>query len=287
MNLRSSISDHIKRRLKTITPAELFILLAIAFSIVFLVKYFGLKQEWRTIRVEVAGRNWSSSFNPYGYRTPFWMSDKLRAGQIEKNPSGKKIAEVVSIENYERGDEEAEVYLTVKVKAQLNKRTEKYVFKGRALDLGAPIELKLSNILVLGQIIDDDMPSDGYEQKEIIIVGRWRSQDPWKIQQIKVGDTMTNRATGEMVGEILDLSTGPPTMTAFIFHEDQEGQRLLLKQPSELRDAVVKVKIKVHKQDSNWYFGGHQKVKVGELLWIYTDKIDINGLEVQEIRELK
>ncbi len=280
-----TVAIRVKKRLKSLTPLEIFILVTVAFSVVFLVRYFGIRKEWRTIRVEVVGRNWSSSYSPYGYKTPFWLSDKLNVGLIEKDAGGKTIAKVIDIESYERGDEEAEVYLTVKVESFFNKRMEKYVFKGRALELGAPIELRLGNILVLGQIIDDDVPLGSYEEKEVIVVGRWIAQEPWIVAQVKKGDTMINRATGEVVAEILDVKIEPSTSNMFISNPNIEGYVAIEKNP-RLRDIVITLKLKLVEIDKRWYFGGHQKVKVGEQLWFYTDRID--GLAtIQEIQPIE
>ena len=281
-----SISRHLIARFRTVKPIEVFVIAAVGFSVIFLTKYFSLNRQSRTIRVEEIGRDWANSFNPYGYKAPFWISNKLKTGQREKSSTGKTIAEVIDIENYERGNEEAVIYLTVKVEAQFNKKMETYVFKGRALDLGAPIELRLDNIRVLGQIIDENILTSSYEKKEIIIKGRWRAQEPWNIAQIDIGDTMVNRANGEVIAEILDVKIEPLNGASTILTlPSRTREELLLENNPRWRDAVISARIKVHKQNNLWFFAGHQKIKVGERIWIYTDKIDIGFLEINQVSD--
>jgi len=274
------------KRIKTIGPIEIFILISVVMAIIFLVKFFGIKKDWVTIKVEVIPRNWAESYSPYGYRTPFWMSDKLNIGQLEKNSSGKVIAEVIDIEKYERGNEESEVYLIVKVKAQYNKVMGKYLFKGKPLDLGDAIELRLDNIHLFGQIIDKNYPLTSYKQKEIIIVGRWRAQDKWKISQVKSGDIMIDQGAGITIAEVLDIKIEPPTKNMIVLSGLENTGKIEMEDNINKKDAVITLKIKVHKQNNRWYFAGHQKIKIGEVIWVYTNNIDINSLEVQEIKEM-
>jgi len=279
--------QYLKKRIATITPKQAFILLGVASVILFSIKYFGLKKEWRTIKIEVVGRDWVNSFDQYGYKTPYWLSEKLAIGQIEKNSRGKTIAEVIDIENYRRGGEEAEVYLTVKVRAELNKKMSKYVFKGQALDLGTPIELRLSNIYVPGQIIDENIPEKGYEQKEFIITGKWYGQEKWAIDRLSTGDKMTNRSNGEVIAEIVEIETQPTTTNMFSSIAETSGKQVYIESNPNRKDVLLSIRLKAEKHDGDWYFAGHQIVKPNNELWLYTDEINISELEIQQVKEYK
>lgn len=266
------------------SPLELFILFTVAALVVFTVKFFGLRREYRLIRVEVIGKNWSENFNNYGYRTPFWMSGKIKVGQKELSKTGRTIATLVDMENYERGGEEADVYLTLEVETVYNKRMGKYTFKDKYLDVGSAIELNLNNIQIQGQVVDDDVPLDGYPRKDFRLVLRGRSRDPWIYRAIQPGDYMADRATGESVMKIIDIRTEAPSGSIV---QINKSSYLTVGNKSDLKDVILTVLVKAHQQDGRWYFAGHQNLKVGNT-WISftTNNLIIDGLEVESIEEM-
>ena len=196
----------IRKRLQSLSFFEIFISLSIITLVVFVVKYFGLKVEWKTIRVEVINKSWAENYNPYGYRTPFWLSDKIKVGQKEYGKSGVVIAEIIGVDNYVRGGEEAEVYLTVKVRTTYQRALRQYIFKDKPLDLGSAIEIAPDQNIIYGQIIDNDTPPGGYPKKELLVTGRGRGFESYFVDQIKVNDTMDNRYTKKPIATILEFN---------------------------------------------------------------------------------
>lgn len=273
---------NLKKNLSHISIVQWFILISIAILVIFAVKYFGLKKEWRTIRVEVINKNWAENYNPNGYRTPFWLSDKLKIGQKETDKTGKAIAEVLDIENYVRGTEEAEVYLTLKVQTIHQKRQDKYIFKEKNIDLGSAIELNLNNIQVFGQIIDNDVPTTGYLTKTFTITSRSRSLEPAMIDKIKVGSKMYNRATSEPIAEIVDVKNEEASR---IFINSITDNSLSFKYNPRAKDVIIKTKVKAIFVDHRWYFSGHQDLKVGNSFYLYTDKFNLYAGEIENVEE--
>lgn len=260
---------------------EAFIILLIAGLSISLVKYFSRQAGvWRTVRIEVTGNNWTN--DPYSNsKPPFWMSERIKEGDIELGVDGTEIAKVVKVENYERGDELAEIYLIVKVKTEFNKKLNKFVFKGQAVEIGLPIQLRLNRVFVNGQVIDDQVPKEGYEKKDIIIKGRWKGQEPWKVQQISVGDKMVDRGNNQPVAEILSVWLEPSIKMVGI--DPKYSDQLVISSNPRLVDGMVRAKITVEKHDDRWFFAGHQKVKVGRSIWIYLPEIDILGMEIETL----
>lgn len=270
-------------RLKSLTPGELFVLLTVAALLIFAVKFFGLRREYRLIRVEVVGKNWAENFNNYGYRAPFWMSDKIKIGQQELSKTGRVIATLVDLENYERGGEEAEMYLTLRVETVYNKRMKRYTFKDKYLDVGSAIELNLNNIQIEGQVIDNNVPLENYPHKKFRLVVRGRNRDSWIYNSIKPGDYMLNRATGKHVVDIVDVKTEEPSgNVAFI----NKSSYLTFGNKAQQKDMILTIDVDAYLQDGRWYFAGHQNLKVGGWISFSTNKLLSDGLEVQSVEEL-
>lgn len=273
-----------KKLISKISPLEIFIVITICFLTVFLIKFFGIKKEWRTIKVEVIKKNWTENYDPYGYRTPFWLSDKIKKGQTEKDKGGKVIAQLVNFENYERGSEETELYLYVKIQTTFNKRTEKYFFKDKEINLGSPIELNLDNNLILGQIIDNDVPSEGYPTKNFIVTLRAKNLEPSIIANIIPHDKMIDRANQETIIEILGIITENPTSNLLVKQLSNDKNNLSVFYNPKLKDALIKVRVKASLQDNRWFFTGHQSLKVGNSLYFYGKNINLYDLTMEDVK---
>jgi len=272
---------NIRERLKTISGLEIFIIITIVFLTIFTVKFFGKKKEMITIRVEVIRKNWVDNYDPYGYRAPFWLSDKIKIGQIEKNKTGKTIATLINLENYERGGEEAELFLTLKVEVLLDKRTGTYYFKDKPLRLGSTVDLNLNNIDIPGQVVDTNVPNNGYQTAYFYVKAMERNLDSWKYLNITPGLKVLNRATNEVVAEIISARTEESSLQKIDF---TNGYLSAVK--GNNKDLTVEIKVKGYKIDNRWYFEGHQNLKIGNLIYIYTDKIDLYGFEIEDIKQL-
>jgi len=272
---------NIRKRLKTISGLEIFIIITIIFLTIFTVKFFGKKKEIITIRVEVIRKNWVDNYDPYGYRTPFWLSDKIKIGQVEKNKTGKIIATLVNLENYERGGEEAELFLTLRVEVLLDKRTGIYYFKDKPLSLGSTIDLYLNNIDTPGQVVDINVPNNGYPTAYFYIKARAKNLDSWEYQNIIPGLKVLNRATDETLAEITNTKIEDSSLQKVDF---TNGYLSVIK--GKNKDLTIEMKVKGYKVDDRWYFEGHQNLKLGNLLYIYTDKIDVYAAEIEEIKQL-
>lgn len=270
-------------RLKTLSTIEIFALLAVASLTVFMVKFFGNKQETKIILVEVIKKNWTENYDPYGYRAPFWLSEKIKVGQKEFNYTGKPIAELIYFDNYERGSEEAELYLTLKVVVNHNTRTNQYIFHNKPIALGSAIELNLDNNLIEGQIVDMNPPSNGYPRHNFQVVLRVRNAEPWTVSNVLVGDKVTDRATGQTIAEITDVKIEDPTSQQISI----DGNSILqINKRPDIKDMVITTKIVATEQDGKWYFAGHQNIKMGDSLYLYTNRIYLYGLEIVDIKEL-
>lgn len=271
------------KRLKSLGYIEIFIVISLVFLAFFVVKFFGLKKEYLTIKVEVIKDNWLDNYDSYGYRVPFWLSDKVKIGQVDKDKTGKIIATVTNVENYERGNEESELYLTLKIQVILNKRTGIYSFKSKSLNLGSEIDLTLDNIDLRGQVIDNNVSENGLKGKWFLIKARGRNYDPWVYTQIIPGVKMYNKANNDVIAEIMKVKIEDSTLQKINY--DSSGQ-YLRSFTGNNKDAVVDLKVKAYENGDRWYFCGHQNLKIANTVYIYTEKINLYALEIEEIKEL-
>ncbi len=272
----------LRHHLQRLTIFEVFTSLTIIVLTVFIIKYFGQKVDWKIIRVEIINKSWAENYNPYGYRTPFWLSDKLKIGQKEYDKSGNVIAEIIDIENYERGSEEAEVYLTLKVKTSYQKRTRQALFKNKPLDLGSAIEISPDQNLIFGQVVDTSVPPSGYPKKTFTVTTRGRGVDPYIYEKIKIGESMNNRYTQQPVLTISDFRT-ENTSRIYVNEITDNNRTLGFKLGPNNKDIVVKFNVVGHQIDGRWYFAGHQHIKVGGTVYFYGKSINLYALEIENV----
>jgi len=281
---------YFKKRFQALTFFEIFVSISIIVFTVFVIKFFGQKIEWKTVRIEIINKSWAENYNPYGYRTPFWLSDKLAVGQKEYDKSGKLIAEITNIENYERGSEEADVYLTVKLRTTLQKRLHQYIFKNKPLDLGSAIEIAPNQNIVYGQIVDVNSPELGYPQKTFTVTARSRSLDPQIYNKIVVGEKMYDRYKNLPIATITSVKLEKPSrvyIDEIAYDSSNNSNRpsnfLSFKYNPKSNDIVVKFNIVTSQIDNRWYFAGHQNIKLGNTFYFYGQNISLYNLEIEDV----
>lgn len=282
----------VRKKLKQVTPLQIFIILVVITATVFVVKYFGKQGEWRLIRIQVVGRDWSDSYvENEGFRPPYWLVESIKEGDVELNVDGSKLAEVVKVERYKRIGSEYDTYLTLNIKGVLNTRTKKYVYKGRIIEVGAPINLNLSNTLVIGQVIDNQVPKEGYQTKKVMVTGRVRNTEPWIISNLNIGDKMTNGDQDGVVAEVLTINTEPAQSQILFSDPKKIGVRLstgslIVERNPRLRDLILTAELTVEKHGDEWYLGGHQNIKVGNNIRLYFPQVDLKFVEIELIRDV-
>ena len=268
------------KRIKTISHTEAFIFISVAALVLFIIKFFGYREEFATVKIEVIKKNWTENYDPYGYRAPFWLSDKIKPGQTQKNKAGKIVATLLDVENYERGGEEAEIYLTVKIKVLKNTRTGEYTFDDKPINLGSEISLTLNNINIQGQIIDNHVPQTGYPTKYFLVKARGRNINPDVYSKITPGLKMFNRSNNDPIAEITKVNIENPSFQKVTIIDNH-----LQAISNEYKDIVIEAKIKCYQIDGKWFFSGHQNIKALEGLYIYTDVINLYNFEIEDVQE--
>lgn len=277
------IWSSLKKRFLSVSIFEAFCFFTVVLLLILVVKYFGQQREWRTIRVEVINKNWIESYNQYGYRTPFWLSDKVKVGQKEVDKTGKVIAKVLDVENYIRSTEESEIYITATVQVLHQKKQNKYLYKSKDVSLGSAIELDIDNIHLVGQIVDDNVPLSGYPVKTFSVTSRFRSVDPPIFSHVKIGDKMFNRAKADTIAEITNIKFEDPSR---IFLTNDSSNSFSFKPNRLSKDVIITANVKASFIDGRWYFAGHQNIKIGNGFYFYADDVNLYGGEIEDVKAL-
>ncbi len=275
----SNLYKKIEKRILSMSPLEIFVIIAVLALTVFTVKFFGIRSEWRTIQVEVIGRDWTQQYSPDAYKTPYWLSDKLKVGQTEKNNTGQVIARLINFDSYEKNGQENDNYLTVQVKVDYNKRTNRYSFKDKYLSVGLPIDLNLDNVSITGQVIDDNVPEEGYPTKIFTVKMIAYGLRPWVYSEFLNKPKTYNQGNHELIADIIDAQTKDQTYKSMWLDNG-----LLRLNQDTAKDLYLTVKLKATQIDGKWYYAVHQPIKIGSFIFLLTDKVNA-GFEIEEINE--
>ena len=276
------------QRMRTLNSIQILVLLVLAGSTIFVVKFYGRKPTERIIRIQVVGKSWTQNYNNYaGYRPPFWLSENVRVGDTETTVNGWRSAEVITIEKYDRWGTDVDLYLTTKLKGEINRRTNKFIYNSKPVEVGSFIELHLTRANVFGQIIDDNVSEEEYSEKEIIVTARARNIDPWIIDALRVGDSMLNGPQKKQVAILETITIESPTSAVFLSDATTNNppNNTFLSINPRAKDVVMKVRVRAQHYDTGWYFGGHQNIKVGQQIWIYFSRVNVMA-EIQSIQDV-
>lgn len=267
--------NNIFQRLKRLTIFDWFVILVVLFGLVFLILFILKEERWVKVEVKISPKEWwRDSKGP-----PYWLGNLIREGDKQYDLLGRKTAEILEVKNYEWKMDRNFIYLTLNLKAEVDKRRKKLKFDHQPLEVGGQIDLQLGNIGMPGLVtyIEGMLDTRIWEEKivetrvldYIDIFPETLGVQPWKAEAINVGDQMKN-THGQVVAEILDKKIKPAekiTTTA-------DG-RIILGQDPIKKDVALVIKIKTFKQEGVDYFLDDIKIKIGESLFLSLPKVDI------------
>jgi hypothetical protein len=264
-----------KKKIFGLRVLDIFILLVVASGVVLVVKIFRHKEEWRQIRVEVSGQSW---WVGYAESPPWWMGDLLKPGLVDKDSGGDKIAEIIEVEDFERGNETSDLYLTIKVRGVFDKSRNQFMFKNRPLEAGSFVEFHFNDVFISGIIIDNDFQKKQKKETCFVVSGKWSEIAPETASVLEKGMVMKNSASGSEIARLLSFRVDDHQ----IYTVDSFGRVHLKKNPL-LKDIYLDLRITTTLYGDQYYFAGHQKVKVGEWLWVYFPEVDLEKIRITNL----
>mgnify|MGYP001570693928 CR=1 FL=1 len=138
-----------KIRLKIFDIVVIFLFIFLAVSL-----FFVLFRKRSKISVVVKVNEESLAYQIGG--VPNWFAQFLHVGMKEVGTFGESMAEIKEIKTYYSADQKSVVHLIVDLTTVYSLSNHKYVYGGKDVSIGSPIQLRLDNLLVKGLIIDID-----------------------------------------------------------------------------------------------------------------------------------
>ena len=194
-----------RKKKKPVLPITLFFIVVSAITIIFALMRMGTaKTEYVYVKVKVSqGFWWASTSKP----SP-WYAKAIKKGDIEYNILGKPIAEILEVRYYsvfakdQPTENKYDIYLTLKLAADYNNRTQKYIFKRSNLTIASPIDLETQSAQITGTVIkvSEQEFVDEYVEKTVFLTKSFAY--PWEYEAIKVGDSYFDGE--EIIFEVLD-----------------------------------------------------------------------------------
>lgn len=275
-----------KKKLLIFTPLSVIILLVVAFVVISVVKHQKIQVFTKLIKVEVTGESWKSNYNQFeGYRPPYWFIENLEVGAQELAADGRVIAKVVDIDYYERYGGNAQVFLYVELNTVDNFSFGSLIYKGKSIGIGEEISFSFKDIVVKGQVIDYLEDSSVPTKKPVLVKGTHKSVSNDVAAIMKVGDTITNPYNGKTVAKITSLKVLPSSKS--IIYNNPKDSTVSFKTDYTVKDVEVEAVLYAEQHFGNYYYSGHQVLKVGENVSLFFPNFNIGGMEIIEVSDAK
>lgn len=249
----------------------IFGIVVIFVGITILFKYVNSKPTYYYAKIQV---NYPASY----YSKPdFWLIKSLRADEKQYNAFGNTEAEILEERYYPSSDNTSfNIYLTVKLAGNVNKKTHEYTFQRTKIGIGSPITLNLSSSQLYGTVVDlSQTPfKDKYIEKIITLVNRgaYFKDSPYIYEGIQIGDRYFDGQ--DYVFQIIDKSLQKNIVT---ITNNTTGQ-VLEGETDATQNIVVKAKILVLQKDDQLIFAGDQPLRVGSKFAFSSSDFDFNFL---------
>ncbi|MFH1970850.1 MAG: DUF4330 domain-containing protein [Patescibacteria group bacterium] len=269
--------------LKKISPLTLLMIIATLTFVVFFATLMIRKSEWIQVEVEISPPDWYQWYQ--GGIVPSWLPDNINIGDEQYNAFNQKTGEILNIRNYEWSNSnsvnlitEKKTYVTLNLKVERDKKTNKIRYQQQPLEIGKPIDLTFNNtgFKALVTFIEGATDTRVWEEK-IVEVKLFQDNQifpettgifTWKADAIEIGDQMKDSAGNTLV-EVLDKKVKPAEKIV----TTSDGRVFVNYDPLK-KDVYLTLKINALKQNGLFYHLGNQKIKVGAYIFIALPNID-------------
>lgn len=231
------------------------------------------KTTYVYVKVKVGqGYWWVSSARPN-----IWYVNSIKKGDIAKDLLGNNIAQILNKRYYRyySGDQ-YDAYLTLKLKAGYNKRTNQYTYDRSILSVASPIDVQFPQVDVSGVVISlSTKPFDEKEYEKTIYLSK-RYAFPWEFEAINVGDS-----TFDGEDEIFKILDKQNIETSNITTDVYGTSNPTITEPKMY--ITVKAMVKLKKIGDQWILGEDQVISLGRNISISTPNLEFDGYLVSKI----
>ncbi|MBW7955198.1 hypothetical protein H3C66_00530 [Patescibacteria group bacterium] len=163
--------------------------------------FFYRRAQYIDIRVKVTDQEVLSA-----YREPrniyAWQ---FHVGDFERDVIGRIVTEITNVESFSVTPETKTVYLTLRVRATYDTRTQTYSARGKTLMYGTPMRFNLNNVTFDGFVIDaPNIVKLNVEDRMVRVKTIGRGVEPSLARKIKVGDAMYD-SHGNVIMKVTDV----------------------------------------------------------------------------------
>lgn len=255
----------------------LFLIIIIVLGI-FIGKILLQKDTYITVELFASGGEWWWN-NP---DPPHWLTDPIKPGDIEYDPQGKPLVEVLDTKKFEAGDRKM-LWMKARLKVTPSKGSKQYRFRREPLQVGSLIYVAPNNVRIASNVMWIEGISEEQTSSEKIITIQEYNVFPWLADAVHVGDVM-KADDGTTLVEVLEKTIQPAqadiiSLGAQVFGGGRsiEGKRLYMI-PSEARkDITVKLRLVTTVSKGRHYFSYFQPIKIGFYIWIPLENVNISG----------
>lgn len=257
---------------------DYLIILAILLAGVVLFKFFNPQEQW--IEVEVSARN-----------IPYFQANAFDIGDLEKDSSGKKIAEIVDVQTYQVYDTyqigsrdipntNRDIFVRARILVKVNPRSGEFEYKNKIVKVGSPIELRFTKGLLSGRLTEfGDSGKEEIKSKLItfVLYDHW----PWFADSIKIGEGEPGR-NGQKSIEVVSKEVKPAEIT--VTTAGGETRRQIDPRKVDIR---LKVKMEVQLVRGEIIFREVKQILVGETLSFNAGKTRIQDAYIEKIEDME
>lgn len=276
---RQFLSKFNLKKLKKIAIFDLVSSLILLSIIIFLFFFLFRKKTYINITLRVRSND-APFLYFYDYdNPPSWFSFLLREGMEERDSLGRTEAEVTKVLLYDITPETKAAYLTIRLRADYNKRENKYKYHGEPALIGSYLELQFEELRIKGLVTHIEGVTDPREKTELELEARLidrssefpetRGIEPHIAEAFSIGDKSYD-SQGSVMAEILDKKVVPADKLI----TDDKGNIFVRKDPFK-KDVFLKLKIKVTKINNELFFLDTEKVEIDRTIPVQLEKITI------------
>lgn len=211
---------------------------------------------------------------------PIYQLAALHKGDIEKGPTGEKMAEITDLEIYDTPNtpiSNKDIFISLKILAKINPRSREYEYKNKIIKIGSPSEFKFNSGLANGVIVDMEGAKPRIAETKVltlILYGQWI----WFADSIKVGSGEIDEK-GKKIVEVISKEVKPAEITV----DTSTGEKLLKTDPQKV-DITLKVNIQAQKINNEFIFRKNKKLLVGEQFSFNASDTTVKDALIEDIQ---
>lgn len=255
--------------LRKLRLLDYLIVVVVILAGIILFKFFNPEEKWITATVSANNM-------------PFFQANAFHVGDVEKDPSGKKIAEILSVQTYHTPQNlvaNKDIFVDVKLLAKISPRNKELQYKNKIIKIGSPIEFLFTSGFLAGKIADLEGNSKQGELKTKVITLRLYDQWPWFGEAIKIG-TGEIGGNGEKISEVIAKEVKPAEMTT----TTAEGQTLLQTNPRKV-EITIRMRVKVLEINGELIFRKDKAIIIGDTMSFDVGDTRISDAFIEKIEQ--